>query len=100
MVQLLDTRRVHAIGTSNFKPSHPDRIISATGHVPDVNQIQLSPAVTREASRAYHRDYGIVTRLRENLALFDFTLNAHQVAAISALNRGEAAATDSDRFGH
>jgi 2,5-diketo-D-gluconate reductase A len=40
------------------------------------------------------------TRLRENLALFDFTLNAQQVAAISALDHGEDTATDSDTFGH
>jgi len=39
-------------------------------------------------------------RLRENLALFDFTLTAQQVAAISALDHGEDAATDSDTFGH
>ncbi|NLE98840.1 MAG: aldo/keto reductase, partial [Propionibacterium sp.] len=29
-----------AIGTSNFKPAHLERIIDATGVTPDVNQIQ------------------------------------------------------------
>lgn len=29
--------------------------------VPDVNQIQLSPASTRDASRAFHEKHGIVT---------------------------------------
>ena len=39
-------------------------------------------------------------RMRQNLEVFDFTLSAEDVAALSALDRGEAAAEDSDRFGH
>lgn len=39
-------------------------------------------------------------RLKENLDLFGFSLDQADVAAISALDRGEARATDSDRFGH
>ncbi|GAA1021247.1 oxidoreductase [Acrocarpospora pleiomorpha] len=61
LADLLDAGRLKAIGTSNFKPAHLDRIITETGVVPDVNQIQLSPAVTRDQSRAYHHKHGIVT---------------------------------------
>jgi 2,5-diketo-D-gluconate reductase A len=153
LVRLLEQGRVRAIGTSNFKPSHLDRITAATGAVPDVNQIQLSPTVTREAARAYHAEHGIVTeswsplggggagelrkpviaelaarhgrtpaqivlrwhielglvaiprsatpeRIRQNIDIFDFSLSPEEVAAISALDEGEEAATDSDRFGH
>jgi 2,5-diketo-D-gluconate reductase A len=153
LVDLLEAGRVKAIGTSNFKPAHLDRVIAATGVVPDVNQIQLSPAVTRAAAREYHAAHGIVTeswspiggqdvavlhepvvtgiaeqigrtpaqvvlrwhielglvaipkssdpaRLRQNLDIFDFSLTAEQVTAISALDQGEAAAADSDRTGH
>jgi len=39
-------------------------------------------------------------RQAENLAVFDFELSADELAALSALDRGEAAATDSDTFGH
>jgi 2,5-diketo-D-gluconate reductase A len=39
-------------------------------------------------------------RLAENLAVFDFALSAEEVAALSALDRGEDAAADSDAFGH
>ena len=39
-------------------------------------------------------------RQAQNLAVFDFELGAEEVAALSALDRGEAAATDSDTFGH
>jgi len=41
-----------------------------------------------------------VKRQRENLAVFDFELTDDEVAAISALDRGEAGVTDSDSFGH
>jgi 2,5-diketo-D-gluconate reductase A len=151
--RLLEDGRLRAIGTSNFKPAHLDRVIKETGVVPDVNQIQLSPTVTRESSRAFHAQHGIVTqswspiggrsndvlrepvvvevaerhgrtpaqvvlrwhielglttvpkssdpdRLRQNLDIFDFSLTADEVAAISALDQGDAAGADSDAFGH
>lgn len=152
LARLLESGRVRAIGTSNFTPAHLDRIIAATGVVPDVNQIQLSPLLTRDASRAFHERHGIVTqswsplgrgpevltapvtrriaedigrspaqvvlrwhlelgltavpkssdpaRLRQNLDVLDFSLTGDDVAAISALDRGEAAAIDSDTVGH
>jgi 2,5-diketo-D-gluconate reductase A len=153
LVRLLEEGRVRAIGTSNFKPTHLDRIIEETGVVPDVNQIQLSPSVTRDEARAYHAERGIVTeswsplggggadelrhpvvtelaarygrtpaqivlrwhielglvaipksanaeRIRQNIEIFDFSLSPEDVAAISALDQGESAATDSDSFGH
>ncbi|MCC3764197.1 aldo/keto reductase [Glycomyces sp. TRM65418] len=62
LVRLLEQGRVKAIGTSNFKPSHLDRVIEATGVIPDVNQIQLSPLTTRLEARAYHKERGIVTQ--------------------------------------
>jgi 2,5-diketo-D-gluconate reductase A len=153
LVRLLEDGRLRAIGTSNFKPAHLERVIAETGVVPDVNQIQLSPTVTRESARAYHAQHGIVTqswspiggqsndvlrepvvvetaerhgrtpaqvvlrwhmelglttipkssdpvRLRQNLEIFDFSLSAGEVAAISALDQGDAAGADSDAFGH
>ncbi|GLY04142.1 aldo/keto reductase [Actinoplanes sp. NBRC 101535] len=62
LVQLLESGLVRAIGTSNFKPAHLERIIAATGVAPDVNQIQLSPASTRAEARAFHAGHGIVTQ--------------------------------------
>lgn len=153
LARLLEDGRVRAIGTSNFKPAHLDRIIAETGVVPDVNQIQLSPTVTRDSARDYHAGHGIVTqswspiggqrndvlrepvvaevaerhgrtpaqivlrwhmelglaavpkssdpvRLKQNLDIFDFSLSADEVAAISALDQGDAAGADSDAFGH
>lgn len=58
---LLESGELRAIGVSNFKPAHLQRVQDETGIVPHVNQIQLSPYSTREDSRAYHADHGIVT---------------------------------------
>ncbi|MFW6599739.1 aldo/keto reductase [Propionibacteriaceae bacterium Y2011] len=151
LVELLQDGSVRAIGTSNFKPAHIARIVEETGEVPDVNQIELSPYTTRDASRADSAARGIVTesyspikrgglltdpvvfevaeaigrtpaqtvlrwhvqqglvpipksanpqRMQENATIFDFELTDEQLGRISALDRGEAAATDSDTVGH
>ena len=39
-------------------------------------------------------------RIAENIALFDFELTPDEVAAVSALDQGEADVADSDTFGH
>ena len=59
--ELLDSGALGAIGTSNFKPAHLQRVLDETGIVPDVNQIQLNPYTTREASRAFDAEHQIVT---------------------------------------
>jgi 2,5-diketo-D-gluconate reductase A len=53
--------KARAIGVSNFKPAHLDRLIAETGTTPAVNQIQLNPYVTRHEQRAYNAEHGIVT---------------------------------------
>jgi len=61
MIELLQQGKVRAIGVSNFKPSHLQRLIDETGLAPHVNQIQLNPWLSREAERDYHSQHGIVT---------------------------------------
>jgi 2,5-diketo-D-gluconate reductase A len=58
---LLESGDLRAIGVSNFKPAHLQRVQDETGILPHVNQIQLSPYSTRGDSRAYHAEHGIVT---------------------------------------
>lgn len=151
--ELREAGRLRAIGTSNYKPAHLQRVFDETGIVPDVNQIQLSPYSTRTESRAFHDEHGIATeswspigassselrqdpvvtalaerydmtptqvvlrwhtqlglitipksadpgRIAENISIFGFELSADDLAAISALDRGESDLTDSDVFGH
>ena len=152
LIKLLEKGDVRAIGMSNFKPAHIDRLLTETGVTPDVNQIQLNPSLARVEIRAYNAEHGIITeswsplgsgsdllaepvitklaeryektpgqivlrwhmelglvaipkssspeRLRANLDVFDFALSAEDVDAISGLDRGESAATDSDTSGH
>jgi 2,5-diketo-D-gluconate reductase A len=56
----------------------------------------------------WHMELGVVAiprsanprRIAENIDIFDFTLTADEVAAISALDTGEEPRVDSDRSGH
>jgi 2,5-diketo-D-gluconate reductase A len=150
--KLLASGKTKAIGVSNFKPAHLDRLLAETGTVPAVNQIQLNPKVTRPAQRAYDTEHGIVTeswsplgpgtdllsapalasiaakhgktpgqvvlrwhielglvaipksrnpaRMAENIDIFDFSLDAEDLAAIDAFSEGPDAGVDSDRGGH
>ncbi|HEU5484553.1 MAG TPA: aldo/keto reductase [Microlunatus sp.] len=43
---------------------------------------------------------GDPSRIAENIDIFDFELTTEELAAISALDQGEADITDSDQFGH
>ncbi|MFG0634652.1 aldo/keto reductase [Pseudomonas sp. xss_2] len=60
LTRLLDAGMVRAIGTSNFKPAHLERLFAA-GFVPHVNQIQLDPTHRRDDIVAIHEARGIVT---------------------------------------
>ncbi|MCW2956157.1 MAG: oxidoreductase [Thermoleophilia bacterium] len=62
MIDLLETGRVRAIGVSNFKVAHLERLIEATGVAPHVNQIELNPHVQRREVRAFHARHGIATQ--------------------------------------
>ena len=62
LIKLRDQGRTRAIGVSNFKPAHIERLIHETGVAPDVNQIQLNPHVTRNGVREYDNEHAIVTQ--------------------------------------
>jgi len=47
-----------SVGVSNFQPDHLDTIVSATGVVPAVNQIEVHPYFGNEAARAATRKHG------------------------------------------
>ncbi len=61
LLRLLEDGKVRAIGVSNFKPAHLDRLLGETGVAPHVNQIELDPTHSRPEARAYHDAHGIVT---------------------------------------
>jgi 2,5-diketo-D-gluconate reductase A len=60
-VRLQQEGRVRSIGVSNFEVEHIERIVSETGVVPVVNQIELHPEFPQEELRAFHAEHGILT---------------------------------------
>ncbi|MEU6440572.1 aldo/keto reductase [Streptomyces sp. NPDC047046] len=53
--------RAKAIGVSNFQPHHLRRLLEETEVVPAVNQIEVHPYLTQEATRAFGAEHGIAT---------------------------------------
>ena len=115
------------IGVSNFQPPHLRRLIEETGQTPAVNQIELHPLLQQGLLRTEHDELGIVTeawsplaqgaalgepaiveiaarhertpaRFAENFDVFGFELDAAEMDAIAALDRGERTGPDPDTF--
>ncbi|ADB33709.1 aldo/keto reductase [Kribbella flavida DSM 17836] len=61
LIELREAGLVRAIGTSNFKPAHLQRLIDETGVAPEVDQIQLSPIWAKQQDREFHARHNIVT---------------------------------------
>lgn len=61
LISLREKGLVRSIGVSNFQPDHLQSVISATGVVPAVNQIELHPWLQQAPLRSFHRDLGVVT---------------------------------------
>ncbi|UKA58921.1 aldo/keto reductase [Arthrobacter sp. FW306-2-2C-D06B] len=74
--------KVRSIGVSNFKPAHLERLLEETSVVPAVNQIQISPSITRIDERAFNGNHGIVTESYSPLGAGRDLLNAPVLAAI------------------
>jgi len=53
--------RAKAIGVSNFKPAHLERLLRETTVVPAVNQIELHPYFAQDDVRAFGAGHGIAT---------------------------------------
>lgn len=59
LAEFIEDGRARSIGVSNFQPAHLERIISETGVIPAVNQIEVQPYFTNEAARAASYAHGI-----------------------------------------
>lgn len=81
--RLLAEGLVRAIGTSNFKPAHLQRLFDQ-GMVPHVNQIQLDPYHLRDDLVAIHRARGIVTESWRPLGCGNAMLADPAITAIAA----------------
>ncbi|MBT2535819.1 aldo/keto reductase [Arthrobacter sp. ISL-69] len=75
--------KVRSIGVSNFKPAHLERLMDACDVVPAVNQIQVSPSITRIVDIAYNRRHGIATESYSPLGAGSDLLNAPVLGKIA-----------------
>lgn len=62
LAELRARGRIGAIGVSNFREEHIERLVSETGITPVVNQVELHPRYRQDDLRAFHAERGIVTQ--------------------------------------
>lgn len=62
LIRLREEGRVRSIGVSNFMGRHLERLVSETGVVPVLNQVELNPRLQQADLRALHDRMGIVTQ--------------------------------------
>jgi 2,5-diketo-D-gluconate reductase A len=61
LAEFVEDGRAASIGVSNFQPHHLDRIVSETGIVPVVNQVEVHPYLRNEDVRAANARHGVAT---------------------------------------
>jgi 2,5-diketo-D-gluconate reductase A len=82
LIRLQEEGLVRAIGTSNFKPAHLQRLFNL-GYCPALNQIQLDPYHARDDLVALHREKGIVTESWRPLGFGSAMLEDPVIVAIA-----------------
>ncbi len=75
---------VRSIGVSNFTEAHLDRIISATGVTPAVNQVEVHPRFPQTGLIQAHARLGIVTEAWSPLGKGSVDLTAGPIAQAAA----------------
>ncbi len=81
--KILADGRARAIGVSNFLPEHLERLIGETSVVPAVNQIELHPQLSQQASREAHARHGVVTEAWSPLGQGKGLLEVPAIVAIA-----------------
>ncbi len=59
MAELVEQGLTTSVGVSNFEPDHLDRIVSETGVVPVVNQVEAHPYFTNDVVREASHRHGV-----------------------------------------
>jgi 2,5-diketo-D-gluconate reductase A len=59
MAEFVEDGRARSVGVSNFQPAHLERIISETGVVPVLNQVEVHPFFGNEEVRAACARHGV-----------------------------------------
>lgn len=61
-IRIKEEGRARSIGVSNFYPEHLERLITETGVVPVINQIELHPDFQQKVAQAAHQKHGVATQ--------------------------------------
>ncbi len=88
---IYESKRVRAIGVSNFKPHHLEELLNGVQTVPAVNQIELHPFLQQKETRAYCAEHGIAIEAYSPLMQAGEALE-HPVIAQLAQNYGKTPA--------
>lgn len=83
LIQLKSEGLIRSIGVSNFTQSHLEKIISESGVVPAVNQIELHPHFPQAEMRKLHGELGIQTESWTPLARQRSVLQNPVIIAVS-----------------
>lgn len=59
--EAVSSGQVRGIGVSNFQPHHLEKLISAGGTVPAINQVELHPAFAQAEVRQFNASHSIAT---------------------------------------
>jgi diketogulonate reductase-like aldo/keto reductase len=76
--------RARAIGVSNFKEAHLQRLLDETEFIPAVNQVELHPRLQQPDLRRFHRDHGIVIEAWSPLARGGDVLKEQVITTIAS----------------
>lgn len=91
MSRILGDGRARAIGVSNFKPAHLEKIIDATGVVPAINQVERHPLFQQHELQAYCEGLGIQMEAYSPLSAGRLPEYADKLSAIANRHNKSAA---------
>jgi 2,5-diketo-D-gluconate reductase A len=92
LAQIRESGRARSIGVSNFLVPHLERIISETGVVPAVNQIEVHPAGQQPEVAAFSRQHGIQIEAWGPLGQGKYPLLEEEVITAAAESHGKTPA--------
>jgi 2,5-diketo-D-gluconate reductase A len=93
MERMYEGGRVRAIGVSNFKQHHLNRLLAETTVVPAVNQIEIHPYLTQDDMREYDREHRIATEAWSPIAQGNVLKDPVLVRIANRLGRSTAQVT-------
>jgi 2,5-diketo-D-gluconate reductase A len=85
--------KVRAIGVSNFKQHHLNRLLAETTVVPAVNQIEIHPYLTQDDMREFDRQHQIATEAWSPIAQGNVLKDPVLVRIADRLGRSTAQVT-------